>query len=122
LQSSVAAAGWIGCTIDGGALQPARFRQVAFVELQKGENSGAFVDPLFFGAPANEKAAIVEARGRGLIARAWGFDSGNLPNPPNPANPPDPLTENLPATDKPDAPGYQTYLSGPDVADATEPS
>ena len=122
LRCAVDAAGWIGCAFDEGALQPARFRQLAFIEVQKGESPDAFIDALFFAAPANERAAIGEARSRGLVARGWGFDAGNLPSPPNPPSPPDPLAENLPATDGPAAPGYQTYMSGPDVADAREPS
>jgi hypothetical protein len=115
LGCSADAGGWIGCAFDNGPQQPARFRQLAFVEYQQGEDPASFRDALFFAAPASDKTAIQTARVAGLVARAWGFSDEDLPEP-NPPQSPDPAAENMPATDDPTEPGYQIYMSGQDVA------
>jgi hypothetical protein len=102
----------IVCSVDGGAAHPLRFHQVAFVEMQKGDDGEpAFGDALFFAADAKNKTAIAQARLRGLVARAWGFDDGDQTNPPTPPQ------ENSPATDDPEEPWYGAYMTGADVAD-----
>ncbi len=100
-------AGWIGCSYAAGLLQPARFRQLAFVELQKGEDPATLRDALFFAADAKNRAAIASARSRGLVCRAWGFEQGDETTP---------WVENMPATDSPSAPWYQAYMQGAAVA------
>jgi hypothetical protein len=99
-------AGWIGSTFDDGALTPARFRQLAFVELQKGEDATVMRDALFFAADAKAKAAIKHARDDGLVARAWSFENGDQTSP---------WAENMPATDTPAERWYRDYMVGPDV-------
>ncbi len=109
----------MGCEVDAAGvircgfapdLRPVRFRQLAFVEEQKGDDRGVIRDALFFATDAKDKAAITEARRRGLVARAWGFEESDRTSPPSP--PP----ENMPATDTPRAAWYQAYMSGPEVA------
>lgn len=94
----------------GQDLRPVRFRQLAFVEEQKGDDRGAIRDALFFAADAKDEAAVAEARSRGLVARAWGYEESDRPRPPSP--PP----ENMPATDTPQAAWYEAYMTGPEVA------
>lgn len=91
-------------------LHPVRFRQLAFVEEQEGDDPHVLRDALFFAANAKDAAAIAEARTRGLVARAWGYEEGDRPRPPSP--PP----ENMPATDTPRAAWYEAYMTGPEVA------
>jgi hypothetical protein len=107
IKCAIDPAGWIGCMIDGGALAPTRFQQLAFVELQKGEDATTMRDALFFAADAKARAAIKQARDQGLVARAWGFENGDQTAP---------WVENMPATDAPAEPWYQDYMVGPDVA------
>jgi hypothetical protein len=94
----------------GQDLWPVRFRQLAFVEEQKGDDRGVIRDALFFAADAKDEAAVAEARSRGLVARAWGYEESDRPTPPSP--PP----ENMPATDTPQAAWYQAFMTGPEVA------
>jgi hypothetical protein len=96
--------GAIGCAIDGGVSLPVRFRQVGFVERQKGEDPKVFRDAPFFGAGAANRLDIAEARNSGLVARAWGF--GELDR----TDPPSPPQENFPATDTPHEVWYRTYV------------
>jgi len=103
--------GAIGWGVAGGPLQPVRFRQVAFVEEQKGDDAGAIRDAAFFAAGAKDQASIADARNRGLVARAWGFDETDKTQPPSPPQ------ENMPATDTPEKTWYQQYMTGPEVAD-----
>jgi hypothetical protein len=111
VRCAIDAAGWIGSAFDLTPLQPARFRQLAFVELQSSDDPAILRDALFFGADAKNKPALAQARNQGLVARAWGFASGDQTSPPTPPQ------ENMPATDGPDEIFYQTYMTGPDVAD-----
>src|SRR5262249_53202593 len=98
--------GAVGCSFDGGVLTAARYPQVAFVELQKGEDPGTLRDALFFAADAKATEAIAEARTRGLVGRAWAFDDGDQTGPPTPPQ------ENMPATDTPNEPFYAAYMAG----------
>jgi hypothetical protein len=95
--------GWLGTAFDADALRPVRFRQVVFVELQKGEDPAAMRDALFFAADAKNEAAIAQARNQGFVARAWGFEDGDQTKP---------WIENMPATDTPGDPWYQMYMQG----------
>ncbi len=96
--------GAIGCTLDGATWRPVRFRQVAFVERQKGEDPRLFRDARFFAAGAANQAEIAQAREQGLVARAWGFTKHDKADPPG--SPP----ENFPATDTPYQPWYRQYV------------
>jgi hypothetical protein len=95
----------IQASVEQGAMQPVRYRQVAFVEEQKGDDAGLLVDPLFFAADAGDQALIVAARGAGKVVRAWGFSPGQETTPP----------ANMPATDDPYAGGYAPHVTGPKV-------
>ena len=107
LRCSADADGVIQCGPGQGPSRPVRFSQLAFVEEQKPGETAVLRDARFFAATAEDRNAIVEARGRGLVVRAWGFGASNqAPAPP----------ENLPATDTPEADWYATYMAGPDVA------
>lgn len=94
----------------GGDLRPVRFRQLAFVEEQKGDDRCVIRDALFFAAGAKNQAAVAEARARGLVTRAWGYEEVDLPVDPTPG------AENMPATDTPRAAWYADYMAGPGVA------
>lgn len=94
--------GAIVTTIDGGSPLPVRMPQVAFVERQTSEDTTAFLDPLFYGAPATDRVALTQARGAGLVTRGWGFAETNRA----PAAP----FENMPATDNPFEQWYQGYV------------
>jgi hypothetical protein len=107
IRGAVDAEGWIGCRLDAGPLMPVRFRQVAFVERQRGEDPAMMKDALFFAADAKHKAAITEARNQGLVARAWGFENGDQTVP---------WVENVPATDTPSEPWYRDYVQGAEVS------
>jgi hypothetical protein len=98
------ALGAIHCSVDGGEPAPVRFRQVLFVERQKGEDPKIFRDAPFFGAGAANRADIAAARAEGLVARAWGFAELDRPDA-NAAH-----RENFPATDTPLMPWYHTYI------------
>lgn len=110
LRSEIDSEGFLGCAVNGGTAEPVRFRQVLFVEEQKGDPASAIRDARFFAASAKDRAAIAEARLRGLVTRAWGFDQSDvvigltLP------------IENVPATDTPAVAWYDSYMSGPEVA------
>jgi hypothetical protein len=108
LRCAVDPSGFVGCSIDGRSLEPVRFRQLAFVEEQL-HDADSMRDALFFGASAKDHEAIADARGRGLVARAWGFQEGDRTQPPVPGQ------ENMPATDTPAAAWYATYMGGPEV-------
>jgi hypothetical protein len=95
--------GAIGCSIDGGPSLPLRFRQVLFVERQKGEDPNLFRDAPFFGAGAANRSDLAEARRAGLVCRAWGFAEPDRPTPAIDL-------ENFPATDTPLLAWYQTYV------------
>jgi len=64
---------------EGGELLPVRFRQVAFVEEQKGDPKESVRDALFFAADAKDRPALEAARQRGQVVRAWGFEESDLP-------------------------------------------
>ena len=64
-----------------GGLVPVRFRGVAFVEEQKGDDRAAVRDALFFAADAKDRAALDAARTRGQVVRAWGVEEADLPCP-----------------------------------------
>ena len=109
----------LGCEVDAAGviisgftqrLQPVRFRQLAFVEEQKGDDPRVIRDALFFAADAKDRAAVAESRNRGLVARAWGYEQGDQSSPPSLPQ------ENMPATDTPQAAWYQAYMTGPEVA------
>jgi hypothetical protein len=98
------------CAVDGdgailcgpeGALAPVRFRQVAFVEEQKGDDRGALRDALFFAADAKDGGALAAAKARGQVARAWGVEPADLPCP-----------AQFAATDVPRDAWYQDYTTG----------
>lgn len=98
------------CAVDGagailcgpeGALAPVRFRQVAFVEEQKGDDRGALRDALFFAADAKDRGALEAALARGQMVRAWGVEPADLPCPAQVA-----------ATDVPRAAWYLDYTIG----------
>ena len=93
----------IGSSIDGGPTLPLRFRQILFVERQKGEDPKLFRDAPFFGAGAANRSDLAEARRAGLVCRAWGFAELDQPSPPTDL-------ENFPATDTPLIAWYQTYV------------
>lgn len=98
-------AGMILFSVDG-AMLPVRFRQVAFVELQKGDDAVAIGgDALFFAANADRRADIAEARNRGLAARGWAFNEDDRTAPPSPPQ------ENAPATDCPFEEWYEDYMA-----------
>jgi hypothetical protein len=94
---------WIGCRFDDKPLLPARYGQLAFVEMQSDDEADSLIDPLFFAAPADSSAKIARARRAGLVARGWGFAKGNADNPANPK-------ENFAATDTPFARWYVDYM------------
>jgi hypothetical protein len=94
---------WLGCRFDGSPLAPARYAQIAFVELQGAGELERLVDPLFFAAPADSKSGIARARKDGYVARGWGFARRNAQDPADPR-------ENFPATDTPFEPWYQAYV------------
>lgn len=98
------ALGAIGCSVDGGASVPVRFRQVLFVERQKGEDPALFRDAPFFGAGAANRADVAAARAEGLVSRAWGF--AELDQPDASAT----HRENFPATDTPLMAWYHKYI------------
>ncbi len=113
------AVGDLRCEADGegvisagfvGDLRPVRFRQLAFVEEQKGDDPSVIRDALFFAAEAKNQAAVAEARARGLVTRAWGYEEEDRPPAPTPG------AENMPATDTPRAAWYGDYMTGPGVA------
>jgi hypothetical protein len=97
---SVDDAGAILCGPEG-ALAPVRFRQVAFVEEQKGDDRGALRDALFFAADAKDRGALEAAKARGQVVRAWGVEPADLPCPAQSA-----------ATDDPRAAWYRDYTAG----------
>jgi hypothetical protein len=107
VRCAVGPEGWIGCRLDAGPLLPVRFRQIAFVERQRGEDPAVMRDALFFAADAKHKPAIADARAQGLVARAWGFENGDQTAP---------WVENMPATDTPSEAWYQAYLQDGDVS------
>jgi len=96
--------GAIGSSIDDGASLPVRFRQILFVERQKGEDPKLFRDAPFFGAGSANRLDLTEARKSGLVARAWGF--AELDRPASV----DEHCENFAATDTPLTPWYQKYV------------
>ena len=99
--------GVIQCGSSQASSRPVRFSQLAFVEQQQSGEGAALRDARFFAATAEDRNAIVEARKRGLVVRAWGFGASNQASAP---------PENLPATDTPEADWYAKYTAGPDVA------
>lgn len=106
LTAGADANGWIGTGFNGGPLQPVRFRQVLFVEVQGGEDPAPFRDALFFAANAKDQAQIAAARATGMTARAWAFENGDQTNP---------WVENMPSTNTPSDQWYRGYVQGPDV-------
>jgi hypothetical protein len=96
------AGGTISVVVDSGVPQPVRFRQVAFVEMQKGNDPLIEREALFFGEDAKLKDELAAAISRGLVVRAWGFEAGDETSPP----------ANMPATDVPRAPWYASICSG----------
>ena len=82
------------------ALSPVRFRQLAFVEEQKGDDHGTIRDALFFAADAKDRTALAAAETRGQVVRAWGVESVDVPCP-----------AQIAATDDPRAAWYQDYTS-----------
>ena len=86
------------------ALAPVRFRQLAFVEEQKGDDRGTIRDALFFAADAKDRAALAAAAARGQVVRAWGVESVDVPCP-----------ARIAATDDPRAAWYETYTTGTGV-------
>ena len=86
------------------------FRQVAFVERQKGDDTAQIGDALFFAADAGSRDDIAEARNARLPSRAWWFKE------PNRTDPPSPPQENAAATDTPFAQWYEAYMRGRQVA------
>ena len=111
IRCGVASGGVIGWGAGSRALEPVRFRQVLFVEEQKGDDPDAIRDALFYAADAKDQAAVASGRNRGLVGRAWGFEETDQTQPPTPPQ------ENMPATDSPQAPWFRRYMTGPDVAD-----
>ena len=109
VHASIDALGAVGCRVDGGPWEPARFQQVVFVERQKGEDPKDFRDARFFAAGASNRADIAQAKSEGLVTRAWGFAVPDSLDPP--ASPP----ENFPATDTPHDEWYQEYLDDADM-------
>ncbi len=98
------ALGMVLCAVDG-AQRPVQHRQLAFVELQSGEERRGFVDPLFFSATAAEKDAIAAARAAGMVARGYWFRESDRTQPPTPPQ------ENMAATDEPQSPWYAAYMA-----------
>lgn len=96
--------GALVCSIDNGPALPVRFRQLLFVERQKGEDPKLFRDAPFFGAGAANRPDLMEARKGGLVCRAWGFAELDQPAPPFSHQ------ENFAATDTPLIAWYQTYV------------
>ena len=86
------------------------FRQVAFVERQKGDDTAQIGDALFFAADAGSPNDIAEARNARLPSRAWWFKE------PNRTDPPSPPQENAAATDTPFTQWYEAYMNGGQVA------
>jgi hypothetical protein len=111
IRCGVASGGVIGWGAGSRALEPVRFRQVLFVEEQKGDDPDSIRDALFYAADAKDQAAVASGRNRGLVGRAWGFEEADQTQPPTPPQ------ENMPATDSPQAPWFRRYMTGPDVAD-----
>lgn len=85
------------------------FRQVAFVERQKGDDTAQIGDALFYAADAGSRADIEEARNARLPSRAWWFKEANKTDPPSPPQ------ENAAATDTPFAQWYEDYMNGRQV-------
>lgn len=90
---------WLGTSFDNGALLPVRLTQLAFVELRRPAELPTLLDPLFFAAPAKDKAAIAWARARTppLVARAFDYEDG------------DGTVENIPSTDLLATQAYREY-------------
>jgi hypothetical protein len=97
-------AGAVVCGPVGGAQRPVRFRQLLFVEEQKGDRREALRDALFFAADAKDKSALAAAAARHQMVRAWGLESDDVPCP-----------AQIAATDDPRAAWYQDYTTGPAV-------
>ena len=111
IRCGVASGSVIGWGAGSRPLQPIRFRQVLFVEEQKGDDPAAIRDGLFYAADAKDPSSVADARNRGLVGRAWGFEEADQTQPPTPPQ------ENMPATDSPQAIWYRKYTTGPEVAD-----
>ncbi|HVO09171.1 MAG TPA: hypothetical protein VMX54_00340 [Vicinamibacteria bacterium] len=84
----------------GGTLLPVRFRQVMFVEEQKGDDRDTIPDALFFAADAKDTSALAAAAARGQVTRAWGFEPSDIPGP-----------ALIDATDDPRAAWYQDFTT-----------
>ena len=82
------------------------FRQVAFVERQKGDLPPEIGDALFFAADAGSRHDIAEARNQRIPSRAWWFHERNRTDPPSPPQ------ENAAATDTPYDQWYADYMDG----------
>lgn len=108
IRCSIDGGGLVVCSFNGSARRVA-FRQVAFVERQKGDDPAFFANALFFAADAGSKKEIAQARKAGFVARAWSFRNGDQTARPSPPQ------ENAPSTDTPFVPWYRSYMSGPDV-------
>jgi hypothetical protein len=93
--------GAVVCGSAAGALPPVRFRQVVFVEEQKGDARESMRDALFFAADAKDRPALDAARRRGQVVRAWGFEQADVPG-----------QAQVPATDEPRAAWYERYTDG----------
>lgn len=92
------ATGAIVCGPEAGELRPVRFRQVAFVEEQKGDLRDSLRDALFFAADAKDRPALEAARQRGQVVRAWGFEECDVPG-----------CSQIAATDDPRAAWYERF-------------
>ena len=104
------AAGLLLCAFDG-TQRAVGYRQLAFVELQNEEPMSEFVDPVFYGASASSRDAIISARKQGLVARAWWFKDEHCVLPPHPPQ------ENFAASDQPFGVAYGPYMAAGDPAD-----
>jgi hypothetical protein len=103
--SCVAEAGLIRATFDVGPSELVRFRQLAFVERQKGNDDSLFAEARFFAADAKNKTDIQAAGLAGKVTRAWNFEPGDQTQPP----------ANMPATNDHTGLDYAAYLKLPQV-------
>jgi hypothetical protein len=98
---AIDADGAVVCGPEGGELLPVRFRQVAFVEEQKGDRRESIRDAFFFAADAKAGPALEAARQRGQVVRAWGFEESDVPG-----------VAQAAATDEPRAAWYERFTNG----------
>ena len=70
IRCSIDGGGLVVCSFNGSARRVA-FRQVAFVERQKGDDPAFFTTAVFFAADAGSKKEIAQARNTGFVARTW---------------------------------------------------